>query len=234
MNQTLTHVKALAFDADDTLWDCQSYFEKVEQEYCELLSDYAKPREISAALFETETANMPELGYGSKAFTLSLVENAVNLSDGRVDAHTLLRIQQLGRSLLNIPATPLPGVEETLKAIRQTGKYKMVVFTKGEILDQENKLMRSGLWDYFDRVEVVADKTPRQYRELCATFGIGIDELLMVGNSFKSDIEPVLRLGGYAVHIPFELTWEHERIEEFDHPHLVRIARFCELLQILR
>lgn len=227
-------IRLLAFDADDTLWDCQSHFIAVEEEYCKILSPYGDTEHISAQLFKTETRNMPELGYGSKAFTLSLVENAVNVSDGRVDAHTLLRIQQLGRSLLNIPATPLPGVEETLKAIRQTGKYKMVVFTKGEILDQENKLIRSGLWDYFDRVEVVSDKTPRQYRELCATFGIGIDELLMVGNSFKSDIEPVLRLGGFAVHIPFKVTWEHERTEEFDHHHLWRIDDIRQLPGILR
>ena len=228
------YIKVLAFDADDTLWDCQSHFVAVERQYCDMLAPYGDEQHISGELFKTETKNMAELGYGSKAFTLSLVENAVKVSGGSIDATTLLAIQELGRSLLRLPATPLEGVDSTLKALRGRGHYKMVVFTKGEILDQENKLMRSGLWDYFDRVEVVADKTPRQYRELCATFGIGIDELLMVGNSFKSDIEPVLRLGGYAVHIHFELTWEHERIEEFDHPHLVRIARFSELLQILR
>ena len=109
----------------------------------------------------------------------------------------------------------------------------MVVFTKGEILDQENKLRRSGLWDYFDRVEVVADKTPHQYRELCAMFGIGIEELLMVGNSFRSDIEPVLRLGGYAIHIPFEVEWAHEMTEEFDHNNLIRLESMSQLPDIL-
>ena len=139
----------------------------------------------------------------------------------------------LGRSLLNIPATPLEGVRPTLASIRKRGKWKMVLFTKGEILDQENKLRRSGLWDYFDRVEVVSDKTPRQYRELCMTFGIGIHELLMVGNSFKSDIEPVLRLGGRAVHIPFKVTWAHEVTEEYDHECLCRIQRFEQLRDVL-
>ena len=226
-------IKVIAFDADDTLWDCQSHFNAVEQEYCQILSEYGDEQTVTAELFKTETANMPELGYGSKAFTLSLVENAVKISKGKIDAHTLLRIQTLGRSLLNIPSTPLPGVEQTLRAIRATGRYKMVVFTKGEILDQENKLIRSGLWDFFDRTEVVADKTPRQYRELCATFGISIDQLLMVGNSFKSDIEPVLRLGGYAVHIPFEVTWAHERVEEFDHDNLWRISHISQLTDIV-
>ncbi len=228
------YIKVLAFDADDTLWDCQSHFVAVEQKYCALLAEYGDEELVSRELFKTETSNMPELGYGSKAFTLSLVENAVKVSKGRITASTLLEIQDLGRSLLRLPATPLEGVEATLRTLRNRGHYKMVVFTKGEILDQENKLLRSGLWDYFDRVEVVADKTPRQYRELCATFGIGIDELLMVGNSFKSDIEPVLRLGGFAVHIPFELTWEHERVEEFDHPHLLRISHFSQLTEVLK
>ena len=228
------HIKLIAFDADDTLWDCQSHFEAVEREYCQLLSDYGTPQHISNELFKLETANMPELGYGSKAFTLSLIENAVMVSGGRVAASTLLKIEMLGRSLLSIPATPLEGVEDAMKAIRQMSRYRMVVFTKGEILDQENKLRRSGLWDYFDRVEVVADKTPRQYRELCAMFGIGIEELLMVGNSFRSDIEPVLRLGGNAVHIPFEVEWAHEMAEEFDHDNLLRIQSISQLPQILK
>ena len=230
---TTEQTKLVAFDADDTLWDCQSHFEAVERDYCSLLAPYGDSAHISAELFKTETANMPELGYGSKAFTLSLVENAVKVSGGRVSADTLLQIQQLGRSLLRIPATPLEGVEEALRAIRAMARYKMVVFTKGEILDQENKLLRSGLWDYFDRVEVVADKTPRQYRELCAMFGIGISELLMVGNSFKSDIEPVVRLGGMAVHIPFKVTWAHEQTEEFDHGNIARINSISELPALL-
>lgn len=234
MSCSLHHIKLIAFDADDTLWDCQSHFEAVENTYCDLLSEYGDKQHISARLFETETRNMAELGYGSKAFTLSLVENAVEVSKGRISASQLLKIQHLGRSLLNIPATPLEGVESTLKAIHNMARYKMVVFTKGEILDQENKLARSGLWNYFDRVEVVADKTPRQYRELCATFGIGIDEFLMVGNSFKSDIAPVLHLGGYAVHIPFEVTWAHEETEEYDHPHLIRIKTISALPALMK
>ena len=226
-------IRLIAFDADDTLWDCQSHFNEVERQYCEILSPWGDTAFISKELFKVETRNMPELGYGSKAFTLSLVENAVEISHGHISAYSLLQIQRLGRSLLNIPATPLQGVIPTLKTIRAMSRYKMVVFTKGEILDQENKLLRSGLWDFFDRVEVVSDKTPRQYRELCCTFGIGIDELLMVGNSFKSDIAPVLQLGGYAAHIPFEVVWAHEKTEEYDHPHLLRLTQITELLEYL-
>ena len=176
---------------------------------------------------------MAQLGYGSKAFTLSLIENAVLLSHGSIKADLLLRIEMLGRSLMQLPATPLPGVEETLKIIRAMSRYKMTVFTKGEIIEQEHKLMRSGLWPLFDRVDVVADKTPRQYRELCMTFGIDISELLMVGNSFKSDIAPVLELGGYAVHIPFEKMWQHEETDEYDHHHLFTLENIRQLEEIL-
>lgn len=222
-------IKVVAFDADDTLWDCQSFFEDVERQYCEVLSPWADETTVRRTLFETESINMPLTGYGAKAFTLSLVENAIKVSNGQITANDLLRIQQLGISLLRLPAKPLPTVEATLGTLKSLNRYRLVVFTKGEIEDQERKLMRSGLWDCFDRVVVVADKRERQYRELCETFGIDISELLMVGNSFKSDIEPVLRLGGQAVHIPFYVQWAHEVTEEYDHEHLVVIRRFSEL-----
>ena len=233
MRQKLNDVKALAFDADDTLWDCQSYFEKVEQDYCELLADYAKPREVSASLFETETANMPELGYGSKAFTLSLIENAVKISSGRVSGDTVKAILELGRSLLRLPSTPLEGVVGTLETLRRRGCYRMAVFTKGELLDQENKLQRSGLRRFFDVVSIVSDKTPDSYRRLCSELGVEPQELCMVGNSFKSDILPVLQLGGYAVHIPYPLMWAHEAADVVDHPHLVSIKAFKELNSLI-
>lgn len=229
----LHDIKVVAFDADDTLWDCQSHFNEVERQYCQILAPYADAETVSSELFKTECKNMPVTGYGSKAFTLSLVENAVNISHGKISAYDLLRIQELGVSLLNIPATPLPEVEDTLRQLKANGMYKLMVFTKGEIMDQENKLLRSGLWDYFDRVEVVSNKTVRQYRELCETFGITIDELLMVGNSFKSDIAPALRIGASAVHIPFHVQWQLEHSEEFDHERLVRIDHLGQLLDIV-
>lgn len=223
-------IKLIAFDADDTLWDCQTHFDEVEKKYCQLLAPYADATTVSDMLFATESRNMAELGYGCKAFTISLVENAVQVSGGRITATELLRVQELGRSLLRLPATPLPGVEPTLKAIRDLHRYALCVFTKGEIQDQENKLRRSGLWHYFDRVVVVSDKTPEQYEQLCRSFGINIGELLMVGNSFKSDIEPVLHLGGRAVHVPFHSTWAHEQTEEYDHENLLTIGSIDELV----
>lgn len=227
-------IRLIAFDADDTLWDCQSFFFDVERQYCELLAAYGDEDHISQELFKTETANMAELGYGCKAFTLSLVENAIRVSNGLIAANYLLEIQELGRSLLRLPATPLPEVEDTLKILKTQESYQLVVFTKGELQDQLNKMHRSGLVPLFDDIIVVADKTPAEYRKLCARFGVDISQLMMVGNSFKSDIEPVLQLGGYAVHIPFEYMWAHEHTETYDHAHLYTITHFGELVSLLK
>ena len=261
-------IKLIAFDADDTLWDCQSHFVEVEQRYCQLLADYADEQTVSHELFKTETANMAELGYGCKAFTLSLVENAVRISDGRISANRLLQIQDLGRSLLRLAATPLPEVRETLEQLRHSllspsvpascslpllalrrcsGASRrsscplppapcpiMIVFTKGEIDDQQHKLERSGLAPLFDDCVVVADKTKDEYIRLAQRYGVDISEMLSVGNSFKSDVEPVLQLGGYAVHIPFTHLWAHEHTEEYEHPRLKVISHFGEFLQVFR
>ena len=226
-------IKLLAFDADDTLWDCQSHFNSVERAYCKLLEDYGTAEEISQALFATETADMPHLGYGCKAFTISLVENAIEVSNGKIPAEKIMEVVRLGRSLLELSATPLPGVRATLEALHGQGNYAMVVFTKGEILDQENKLRRSGLARYFDDAVIVADKTREEYTKLCRRFGVGIDNFMMIGNSFKSDIEPVLQLGGYAAHIPFHTMWKYEMAEEYEHDRLVRLSHVDELLKIL-
>lgn len=222
----------IAFDADDTLWDCIGYFFKVEAQYCDILSPYASKEEVSASLFKTESDNMPLLGYGSKAYTISLVENAIALSSGRVTNKELTSIINLGKSLLELPATPLEGVVPTLRKLRDCAGKKMVVFTKGDNLEQQDKFWRSGLAPYFDDLIVVADKTPKEYQRLCRLFNTSINRLCMVGNSFKSDILPVLQLGGYAIHIPFPLMWAHEEAEIIDHPHLISITDFKQILPV--
>ncbi len=227
-------IRLLAFDADDTLWDCQGYFDNVEKAYAHLLAPYADEPTVADMLFQTETANMPLLGYGSKAFTLSLVENAVKVSRGQVSAADVLRIVELGKSLLQLPATPLPEVRLTLESLHQTNRFSMVVFTKGELLDQENKFLRSGLAPLFDDIIVVSDKTKTEYTKLCSRFGTTIDHLLMVGNSFRSDIEPVLQLGGWAVHIPFSSIWRHEKTQEYCHPRLVTLSHFGGLKALVK
>lgn len=264
--EKLDDIKAIAFDADDTLWALQNHFEDVEDEYCDLLADYGSKEEISAALFETESGNMADLGYGVKAFIISLVENAIKVSEGKASARLIGRIVEVGKSLLHVDAKPLEGVEKTLAKLSEMRlsnnsdaseasdasialdasiasiaskegasdrKYRLAVFTKGELMDQENKLWRSGLQRYFDVVSIVSDKTPEAYRHLCKELEVSPEQLVMVGNSFKSDIAPALKIGASAIHIPFHTIWAHEKTEEFNHERLRRISHFEEILGIL-
>lgn len=239
------HIKAIVFDADDTLWALQNHFEYVEDAYCALLEKYGSKEEISASLFATETANMEDLGYGVKAFIISLVENAIKVSNGEVSAELIGRIVSLGKSLLHVDATPLPEVASTLKYLAEKcqadvdadrpvdRKLKLAVFTKGELKDQENKLKRSGLLPCFDDVRIVSDKTPQAYHQLCRELDVHPEEMVMVGNSFKSDIAPALEIGAYAIHIPFHTIWAHEKIDEFEHERLRCITHFSEIIPIV-
>ena len=227
------NIQVIAFDADDTLWDCQSHFEAVERLLVSELAPWGAPETVSQALWETETGNMAALGFGSKAFCISLVETAIRLSDGAVDAARIGRILAAGKSLLRIPATPFPGVRETLAALRQSGRWKMVVFTKGDQNEQEDKLNRSGLMPYFDEMEIAASKGVPEFRRLCNRLRIAPEQLLMVGNSFKSDIEPLLQLGGSGILVPAPLLWKMEHAEEYDHPGFLKIGSFPELLGVL-
>lgn len=226
-------VRAIAFDADDTLWDLQSNFDAVEQDYCKLLSDFGTSDELSKQLFHTETANMPILGYGCKAFTISLVENALKVSKGTISPATIGEIVRLGKSLLTLDVPPLPEVATTLQLLHDSQRYQLVVFTKGELLDQQNKLRRSGLYPLFHHVSIVSEKDENAYRELCASLQLPPSEVVMVGNSFKSDIAPALSVGCQAVHIPFHTIWRHEHMDEFSHPRLFCITHFGQLAELL-
>ena len=226
-------IKVIAFDADDTLWDCQSWFDEVERKCCELLSPWATACEVSEGLFATERKNLSLTGYGTKAFTLSLIENAVRVSKEQLTGDIVMRLIELGKDLLNFPTTPLPEVEETLRTLAERRHYRLVVFTKGELMDQEGKLARSGLEQYFSHVETVSNKTEREYRQLCENLDVAPEQTLMVGNSFRSDIAPALAAGAYAIHIPYHVVWELEKSEEFPHDRLRKITHFGEILDIL-
>ena len=226
------NIKVIAFDADDTLWDCQGHFERVMQQLYDELAPWVSREQAMAGLYATERKNMPLLGFGTKAFTLSLLETAMRVSGGQMPVERLEHLLRLGYSLLQFPTTPLPEVLETLIELQRQGRH-MVVFTKGELLDQEHKLERSGLSGFFEHVEITSDKGEREFRELCRKLHVAPGELLMVGNSLKSDIAPALAIGCWAVHIPFHVTWELEHAEAFSHERLFCIEHFGELLQLL-
>ena len=237
-------IKVIAFDADDTLWDCQGYFEEVENHLYTLIAPYCEnPKQ---ELFKTESGNMTDLGYGCKAFTISILETAMRITGNDLSVTQLDELLQDCKRLLHLPATPLPGVEETLEELRERiheshlsplpsnlSSLKLVCFTKGELQDQENKLKRSGLLRYFDDVEITSDKTQREFLALCEHQGIHPSELLMIGNSLKSDCAPALAIGAWAIHIPFHVTWQLEHFEDIDHERLLKIEKFSDILKYI-
>lgn len=238
MNKLNTDIiRVIAFDADDTLWDCQSHFEQVEKQLYALIGPYCI--DPAAELFETESHNMEDLGYGCKAFTISVMETALRVCGNDLSSADLSSLLEAGKGLLHLPATPLPGVEETLQALRTAYStpnslpLKFVCFTKGELQDQENKLKRSGLIRFFDHVEITSDKSEKEFLNLCRHLDIEPHELLMVGNSLKSDIVPALNIGAQAVHIPFHVTWQLEVHEDIEHERMVTIDNFRQLLDLL-
>ncbi len=230
MKMTMRRWKVISFDADDTLWDCQSHFEQVEQRLYGLIAPYCD--DPAHELFVTESGNMADLGYGCKAFTISIIETALRVGGSHLSAEELSDLLAVSKQLLHLPATPLPGVEETLERLHEKD-YRMVCFTKGELQDQENKLKRSGLLRFFDDVEITSDKSQREFLALCEHQQCHPSELLMVGNSLKSDCAPALAIGGWAIHIPFHVMWQLEQHEDFEHPRLKKINHFDELLEII-
>ena len=232
------NIKVVAFDADDTLWDCQGHFEVVMQRLYDELVPWVDRETSALELYATERKNMRLLGYGVKAFTLSMLETAMRVSRNEMPAAVISDILQQCYTLLEFPCTPLPGVEATLSRLHRHPSWKkgrrLVVFTKGELLDQQHKLERSGLARYFDDVEITSDKGEKEFSQLCRRLGIAPGEMLMVGNSLKSDIAPALAIGCSAVYIPFHVTWQLEHTDHFEHPRMVQIEHFDELTGVLR
>ena len=226
-------IKIVAFDADDTLWDCQGHFDKVMQQLYTELEPWVDRETAAQELFATERKNMPLLGFGAKAFTLSMLETAMRVSHYEMTAEKISEIQQQCYRLLQFPCTPLPEVSETIAALRyRRPDLRLICFTKGELLDQEHKLQRSGLAPLFDDVEITSDKGEKEFRELCHKLSIAPEEMLMVGNSMKSDIAPALKVGCSAVYIPFHITWELETAEAVESERLACIEHFSELLTL--
>jgi len=225
-------IKVIGFDADDTLWVNEPYFRETERAVIHLLSDYMNEEALSQRLFETEMGNLANYGYGAKSFVLSLVETALKVSDYRVPQETIGKILELGKELLNKPVVLLDGVRDALDSLYSIN-YRLILATKGDLLDQQRKLSRSGLEGYFHHIEVMSDKKEEDYANLLHHLDIRAEEFLMVGNSVKSDILPVLGIGAKAVHVPYHTTWAHEEIDPDGQHEIVTVERIDEVPKLL-
>jgi putative hydrolase of the HAD superfamily len=208
----MSSLTTIGFDADDTLWHNERFFRLTQARFAALLAEHADHAAIDERLLATERRNLRFYGYGVKGFTLSMIETALEITEGRAPPAVIAEILAAGREMLAHPVEPLPHVEETLKAV--AGRYRLLLITKGDLFDQERKLAQSGLGDLFDGVEIVSEKTTETYARVFARHGDGAERAMMVGNSLKSDILPALAAGSWAVHVPHELTWALENAEE--------------------
>jgi putative hydrolase of the HAD superfamily len=223
------NIKVIAFDADDTLWVNETYYREAENKFMKLLSGYETENKIDQELFKTEMKNLHLYGYGIKSFVLSMIESALELSNYNVDTKTIEKIIDIGKEMLEKPLELLEDVELTLKTLQP--KYKLILATKGDLLDQERKLKKSGLMKYFHHIEILSDKKTENYQSLLDRLEIKNSEFLMVGNSLKSDVLPLLEIGAQAIHIPFHTTWIHEEVK--DHTNNGDYQSFSHLKDIL-
>lgn len=206
----MNNIKVIAFDADDTLWVNETYFRDAENEFAKLLSGYETENKIHQELYKKEIDNLTIYGYGIKGFVLSMIECALELSNYKISQKTIDRILEIGKEMLAQPINLLNGVEEVLQKLQ--GNYKLIVATKGDLLDQERKLKNSGILKYFHHTEVMSDKKETDYLKLIKHLDIHPSELLMIGNSLKSDVLPLKEIGAEAIHVPFHTTWAHEEV----------------------
>ncbi len=201
----------IGFDADDTLWHNERYFALSHDRFAALLAEHSERDHLMARLLEAERRNLPHYGYGIKGFTLSMIETAIEVTEGEVPASVIAELLAAGRDMLAHPIELLPHVEDVLVAL--AGRFRLLVITKGDLLDQERKLAQSGLRGRFDAVEIVSHKTEAAYREIFARHGDGTERGLMVGNSMASDVRPMIKAGGWGVYVPHDLTWAMEQAE---------------------
>ena len=230
-NKIMTQ-KTIAFDADDTLWHNEPYFDEAQAKFCELFQDFASKQEILQLILNHQVKNLPLYGFGIKAFTLSMIEAALELTNHQINGTAIEKIINIGKDLLQKPVELLPNVTEVLEQLK--GKYKLVVATKGDLKDQHRKLHDSGLGAYFHHIEVMSDKTDLDYTKMLNRLECEAKDFIMIGNSLKSDVLPVLNIGGTGIHIPYHTTWEYEKIDfEIQHENFKSISNLTELFEIL-
>ena len=226
-------IKIIGFDADDTLWHNENIFERAHEGYRLLLARHHPAIEVDRVLFATEMRNLPLYGYGIKGFTLSCVEAAIELTQGQVSAQEIREIIATGREMLAHPVELLAGVADVVPELARD--YRLLLITKGDLHHQERKVAMSGLAAHFHAVEILSEKDGPAYERVLRRHGVALAEFAMVGNSLKSDILPVLALGGAGVHIPYHITWQHEHVEEPPHAHarFRRVDKLSELPPLL-
>jgi putative hydrolase of the HAD superfamily len=226
------NLKVIAFDADDTLWDNEIYFQATENKFFELMEEYLPQHSVARELLQTEIKNIELYGYGIKAFMLSMIETAIRISDKTIHVSVVEKIIGFGQELLEKPIQKLEGVDDVLSTLKE--RYRLVVATKGDLLDQERKLKKSGLEHYFHHTEIMSEKGEEDYKKLIKHLDIHPNEFMMVGNSIKSDILPVLNIGGHGFHIPYHVTWGHEKIEKkVEHLNFKQLESIKEILEHL-
>lgn len=225
-------IKIVAFDADDTLWSNEHFFQETEKKFCALMEDFLPQHTVARELLKTEINNIALYGYGIKAFMLSMIETAVRISDRNIPLSVVERIISFGKELMQKPVELIEDVELVLQSLQP--KYRLVMATKGDLLDQERKLKKSGLQKYFHHIEIMSEKKEPDFQKLIDRLDIAPAEFMMIGNSIKSDILPVLNLGGHGIHVPFHITWQHETVEtEIKRPNFRQVNAIREVLNVL-
>ena len=225
--------KIIAFDADDTLWHNEPYFDEAQERFCVLFQDYASSQEILGLILNHQIKNLPLYGFGIKAFTLSMIESALELTNHKISGQNIQKVIQIGKDLLQKPVELLPNVTEVLEQLK--GSHKLIVATKGDLKDQHRKLHDSGIGAYFHHIEVMSDKAELDYEKMLGRLDCKPEDFLMIGNSLKSDVLPVLNIGGHAIHIPYHTTWEYEKIDfEIEHDNFKSFTNITEILPLLK
>jgi len=225
-------LSTIGFDADDTLWQNERFYRMTEERFTSLLAEHGEPEDISRRLLDAERRNLQVYGFGIKGFTLSMIETAIEVTDGQVPASVIRQILEAGREMLSHPIETLPHVREALEQL--AGSYRIVLITKGDLFDQERKLAQSGLGDLFDAVEIVSDKTAATYERIFSRHGDGPSRSMMVGNSLKSDVVPAIQAGSWGVYVPHALTWALEHcVEPTDEPRFRRLGHLGELPELV-
>ena len=226
-------IKVIAFDADDTLWINEPHFQETERQFCGLLEDFLPHHAVSQELFKTEMKNLSIYGYGVKGFILSMIETISRVTENTADLKLIEKTIALGQELLQKPIELIEGVEQVLAQLN--GGYRLVMATKGDLLDQERKLIKSGLEKYFHHIEIMSDKKVQDYLKLLKRLDCIPEHFLMVGNSLKSDVLPILEIGAYAVHIPYHTTWVHENVSHsIENQKLFKAKNILDILTFLR